>query len=500
MSGWRRDGAAAVTGRLAEAGALLASGDRAGAIASAVSALAGAPARKADVAAALRIVAQLRREGALADAAGLADALVLAAPREPMPLVARSQIRHVRGDLDGAIADTRAAMECAANPDDARARLAELLYEAGALEAAALEADAVIAARPGDVAALARRADIADAAGDAAGAGSLLDRALEIRRRTRIGSPALLMALLRAGRIEDALPDLDLRWQTAGAPPRPFIGASWDGRPLPDQTLLVWGEQGLGEEIWAAALLPAAARRVGRVVVECAPRLARLLRRSFPAITVVPRGDPPTVPPGHSVAAQVASVALVRALGPAAVRDLPHPPHLRADPAQVATLRARYRALGAGPLVGLSWRSANRHAALAKSASLAEWRPILGRRAVFVDLQYGDTAADRDRAAASGIAIHRDPSVDPLGDLDPVAAQVAAMDMVVTVSNTTAHLAGGLGVSSVVLLPRGRGQVWSWLDGTRPWYSRMRICRQPRAGDWTAAVAAAAAHLDGTLR
>ena len=73
------------------------------------------------------------------------------------------------------------------------------------------------------------------------------------------------MSLLRAGRLADALPDLDLRWSASGAPPRPFAQPAWDGTPAPDATLLVWGEQGLGEEIWAGALLPGGQARGGRV-------------------------------------------------------------------------------------------------------------------------------------------------------------------------------------------------------------------------------------------
>ncbi|MGE0715858.1 MAG: hypothetical protein AB7P02_10470, partial [Alphaproteobacteria bacterium] len=318
-------------------------------------------------------------------------------------------------------------------------------------------------------------------------------RALARRAERGFGSPLLLMSLFRAGRLDAAIADLDLRWSLSGAPPRPFPQPAWDGGALPDETLLVWGEQGLGEEIWAAALLPEAAARVGALVLDCAPRLQALFARSFPDATVVARSDPPD-PACAAAGVQCPSVGLLRAL-PA--RLATHAPHLAADGAATAALRARYRALGPGPVVGLSWRSANRRVADAKSSDLLDWRPILDRPAVFVDLQYGDTEQERAAAAAVfGVTIHRDPTIDALGDLDLPAAQIAAMDAVVTVSNTTAHLAGGLGVPTAVLLARGRGQFWTWMDARVPWYTGMTLCRQERAGEWAPPIAAAAAALD----
>ncbi len=444
----------------------------------------------------VRLVRALAKAGRLPAARILADRLVAAAPAEPAAYLARSLVAQRLGDLDLAIVDTQAAMSCAADPAAGALRLVDLLYEAGRMEEASGAVIAALAAAGDELALLARLADIADALGDRAGMTDALDRALVVRRRQGFGSSHLLFALLRAGRLADAVADLDLRWAASGAPPRPFPQPQWDGGGAPDGHLLVWGEQGLGEEIWTAALLPQAAARVGRVTLEAAPRLAALFARSFPAVAVVPRGDPPA-PECRAAGFQVGAVGLLRALAAGAE---PHPPHLRPDRDAVDRLRARYRGLGSAPVIGISWRSANRHAPRAKSTSLLDWAPILSRPAIFVDLQYGDTEADRAAAErALGVRIHRDPAIDPLGDLDPVAAQMAAMDAVITVSNTTAHLAGGLGVPSAVLLPRGRGQVWCWLDGTRSWYAGQRICRQDRPGEWAAAIGRAAALLDELL-
>ena len=128
-------------------------------------------------------------------------------------------------------------------------------------------------------------------------------------------------------------------------------------------------------------------------------------------------------------------------------------------------------------------------------ATLAPLFKIPGVR--FVDLQYGDTAAERTELASSlGVTLQHVPDLDLFDDLDGLAALVAACDAVVTVSNTTAHLAGALGVPVSVLVPSGNGRLWYWGTGDRTgWYPSMRLYRQPAGGAWEPAVAAVAADL-----
>ncbi len=77
-------------------------------------------------------------------------------------------------------------------------------------------------------------------------------------------------------------------------------------------------------------------------------------------------------------------------------------------------------------------------------------------------------------------------------DLDRLAAAMCACDMVVTVSNTTAHLAAGLGLPTMVKLPQARGPLWYWHRDRKdlPWYPSARLFRQPANGDWSAVITA----------
>ena len=86
--------------------------------------------------------------------------------------------------------------------------------------------------------------------------------------------------------------------------------------------------------------------------------------------------------------------------------------------------------------------------------ALADWRPLTEIEGIrFVDLQYGDTADERaEFERETGTLIIHDDAIDQMADVDAFAAQVAAMDLVISVSNTTVHLSGALGVPTWVLL------------------------------------------------
>src|SRR5205823_4489845 len=130
---------------------------------------------------------------------------------------------------------------------------------------------------------------------------------------------------------------------------------------------------------------------------------------------------------------------------------------------------------------------------------LADWAAVLNIPGVrFVNLQYGDTAQERAKCKRSlGVALQTMPDLDLTKDIDGLAALIAACDLVVTVSNTTAHLAGGLGVPTWVLVPSGNAKLWYWgpAGDTTPWYSSLKLFRQTAPREWDAPLAAIAAEL-----
>ena len=101
----------------------------------------------------------------------------------------------------------------------------------------------------------------------------------------------------------------------------------------------------------------------------------------------------------------------------------------------------------------------------------------------FIDLQYGDTEADREWVRHHlGFEIVHDNCIDQWTDIDGFAAQVSALDGVITVSNSTAHLAGALGVKTAVILPFGPQWKWGGSGETSVWYPNVSLLR--RTGDF----------------
>lgn len=325
-------------------------------------------------------------------------------------------------------------------------------------------------------------------------------RAIELRQvqAAESGDPRLqnplfnlCVAQMRAGEYAEGFRFYDLRFEAGGASRADFVdeAPSWNGGAL-DGVLRIWGEQGPGDQILFARLLPLVLRRTARVSIDVDARLAPLFRAAHPEIDVRAREAPVRNP-----AAQIALGSLPCALGLSPV-DLPtQAPLLRANPMTVERLRKRYETLANGrPIVGVAWASPNAPYAAQKSTPLSDWAPLLSRGYFFVSLQYGDTRADIDAARAP---IHVDDEIDQLTDMQTFAAQLAAMDHIVSVSNTLAHLAGAMGLPARITVPHGRGLHWYWgLEGaSTPWYPSLRLIRRSADEAWSAVIARAARDL-----
>ncbi len=276
---------------------------------------------------------------------------------------------------------------------------------------------------------------------------------------------------------------------------------AWDGSPPAGRTILLWGEQGIGDQIMFSVYLRDLLAGGANCVVEADVRLEPILIRSFPEIRFVPQREQSADLP--DVDWQIAMGSLGRWLRPSLAAFPAHDGYLRADPGMTERLRARYREWSDGrPLVGISWRGGppDRPSVVrARSLALLRWAPILRPgAAAFVSLQYGDHAAEVAGAtAALGVPILCESAINPLASIDAQAAQISAMDLVISIDNATVHLAGALGKPVWVLLPAAPD--WRWLldRDSSPWYPSVRLFRQSRRGAWDEVLQTLAAALAG---
>lgn len=298
------------------------------------------------------------------------------------------------------------------------------------------------------------------------------------------------LALLTQGDLARGWAEYEWRWKRKDFkfPPRGFGQQTWHGAAVDNGALLVWGEQGLGDEVLYGSMVGDLVDRGVSIIWEADPRLLPLIKRSYPSVRAIGRSTPPgpaTTDP--SIRAQIPTASLGQYLRRNAA-DFPvtRRGYLKADEGRTQAYRARLLKSDQTRLIGVSWISKNPDFGGLKTSSLETLAPIWragGDRTRFVDLQYGDTASER---AATAIDLAHLDDLDLFNDIDGLAALICACDLVVTVSNTTAHLAGALGVPVWVMVPGGSGKLWYWgaWQGMAPWYPTATIFKQTTAGTW----------------
>lgn len=321
--------------------------------------------------------------------------------------------------------------------------------------------------------------------------------AVELGRRTRALAPDddyaafdLGMLYLALERWAEGWPLYNRRLALRDARPRSdrFDLPYWDGAPAFDKRLLIWNDQNIGDEMQFARLLPEAVARVARLTLECDPRLVPLFARSFPSVTVVPRADPPipaTDAGPHDMQLPQGHLGRLLRSNTDAFKRGPQQ-WLMADPARTACLRERYMDWSGGrPVIGIAWKSVNVKFK-GKNAPLPLWRPVIqDTDALFLSVQYGPVEGDlRDAQMALGVAIAHDKEIDPMTDLDAFACQLAAVDAVISISNSTVHQACGLGRPVMGLLHVRPDWRWGLTGDTSPWFPSLRLYRQERRDDW----------------
>lgn len=322
-------------------------------------------------------------------------------------------------------------------------------------------------------------------------------RALALNPGLADAAAAEANLLLLQGDFAQGWMGTERRWDTSDfdTPKRAYRWPSWNGEKLPVGRLLVWGEQGIGDEVMFAGLIPDVIRTGTSCVLDCDPRLRTLFARSFPEVETV-SGFTPSSHAECEIAAHLPSGSLPGLFrNSRAAFEATTSPYLAADPLKTAELRARY--FDGRKIIGLAWYTANKKTGRNRSIDLSLLAPLFALSGIrWVSLQYGNHDALEEQAASANAPIFLDRDIDQLTNIDDFAAQIRAMDLVITIDNSTAHLAGALGVPAWVLLPFAPN--WRWLldRSDSLWYPSIRLIRQTQQGDWQSVVQQVRMQLD----
>ncbi|MBM4136888.1 MAG: tetratricopeptide repeat protein [Nitrospira sp.] len=301
---------------------------------------------------------------------------------------------------------------------------------------------------------------------------------------------------LTFGNFEKGWKHYEYRWETkeSGSHKRDFFKPIWDGSSLKGKRLLIYAEQGVGDEIMFASCFPDAIEQADSCIIECDKRLVPIFSRSFPGTTIIERFNT-----DNNGAMALLSFDVVIAMGslPLYLRNsLNNFPsrksYLIPNAEKVDTWNKRFKALGEGTKIGISWRGGkDAFIKQIRSMVLTQWAEILSiPGSYFINLQYGDVRDELKQIQDElGITIYDWEDADPLKDLDNFAAEISSLDLVISIDNSTVHMAGALGVPVWTLLSFVHDWRWMLNRQDTPWYPTMRLFRQPSPGDWESVIA-----------
>ena len=357
--------------------------------------------------------------------------------------------------------------------------------------------DTAVRLRPGFAAALVNRAAVHLVLRQWSQAEADLMQSLTQRPSWPDAQWHLGMLRLLQGQAREGWRLLESRWQTALAsrPPLPTGAQYLDDSPLPPGVrVLLYSEQGLGDCLQFSRFIPELIRRGAIVSLVCPGPLHPLLQSLSPTLNLL---TPDDSPPACDRVGGLLSLPFVLAMTPQAGSNAI--PYLWPNPSRVGAWRQQ---LGPRqrPRIGVAWsgqagRDLDRCRHTRRCIPLSLFSGLCRLPADFHALQKEVSTEDRALLAGCGIHWHG----EQLGDFSDTAALMAAMDVVISIDTSVAHLAGAVGAPLWVLLPFTTDYRWTAAEAATPWYPSARLYRQSSPGDWRPLLEAVIADLQHVL-
>ncbi len=308
-----------------------------------------------------------------------------------------------------------------------------------------------------------------------------VDEALESFDRARAVQPQNLdalwnrsFALLLKGEFQSGWPAFEVRRHRPQSAPREYSVPEWNGQELSSKTILVHAEQGYGDTIQFLRFAAVLARRGGNVIIACQQPLVRLAAGAKGVQRAVAFGKEPS-----DIDFQAPIMSLPLLLLRTRPETFADPmPYLTAGPPSIPIPGEEGRIK-----VGIVWAGNPKHPRDRKRSCPVELFLSLADipGVSLYSLQLGPQGGDL-RQPETGTTVND--LAGSICDFADTAGIVARLDLVITVDTAVAHLAGGLGHPTWVLIPFSPD--WRWLLNSEdtPWYPSMRLFRQKMIGDW----------------
>ncbi len=245
--------------------------------------------------------------------------------------------------------------------------------------------------------------------------------------------------------------------------------------------LLILREQGIGDEILYGTMYPDLLKYFKDVSIECDSRLKNIFKKSFPKYenSFVDLG---MISQNEEALKEYDYVMYAGSLGRFYrnnINDFSNGCYLEVDSKIYKEINNDLKNLKEKFNVGISWKSFKNRYALEKSLILEDLNKIFNtKNCNFINLQYGNVEDEIKKFNSNNnkklISIK---NIDLFNDFDKLAALLKNLDLFISVSNSTAHLAGSLGVKTLLIKPKNHAifHYWNQSSNKSPWYESIEL-------------------------
>ena len=246
-----------------------------------------------------------------------------------------------------------------------------------------------------------------------------------------------------------------------------------------DSKILVIKEQGVGDEILFSSIYYDLLQKHNNVTIECDPRLLEIFNRSFKKNIFFPFGHFSSAINKMENFDKILYSGSLTKFFRKNESDFNISPYLKSLKEVDNHIGKKLAKFKDTKKIGISWKSVVNIYGSLKSLKIKDFEKIISSNALFINLQYGKTEEDINNFRKNGKKIYTFNDIDLFNDFDALISILKQLDVFVTVSNSTAHFAGALGIPTILICPKKSSTYyyWDYENGKTPWYKSISIVK-----------------------